>query len=312
MVRGDLPTVVGINRTQDASIAVARGGAHLASLQKERLTRRKHHWGRLGDVRDLYRSTLPELGERVDLVVDCYPSDTEVEHPDAYHDELAQSLRFRNGRRAVRVSYHLAHVYSAFPPSPFERAAVMIGDAQGSPVRDITEPFPGAAEAAPALLEVASFYRCDRGGSVACLGKQLWDGDWSRPAGLGCFYSLLTRGIFPDGEGNEGKVMGLAPFGRPDALGLPDLVVDEHRVLIPPPPPRARPRPSGACARAGAGRAARRRSSTPCRAWRPHGRGRRGQLGSRRGLAACEQVGAACRRRQAGDMSRRWWIVSRG
>ncbi len=41
----DAPTVVGINRTQDGSIAVTRGGATMFSLQKERLSRRKHHWG---------------------------------------------------------------------------------------------------------------------------------------------------------------------------------------------------------------------------------------------------------------------------
>jgi carbamoyltransferase len=228
------PTVVGINRTQDASIAVARGAARVASVQKERLTRRKHHWGRLGDVKDLYLPSLPELREPVDLVVECYSSDTEIENVGAYRDELEQSLRFRDGTRTVLVSHHLAHAYSAFHPSPFERAAVMVVDAQGSAVKDVTEPFPCAEDATPDLLEVASFYRCDRRqDDVECIAKQLWDGDWSRPVGLGCFYYLLTRLVFPAGEGNEGKLMGLAPFGRAGALGMPELVVDEHRVLIP-------------------------------------------------------------------------------
>ena len=35
------------------------------------------------------------------------------------------------------------------------------------------------------------------------------------------------------GEGNEGKVMGLAPHGDPDALGLPPLDVDGAQVTIP-------------------------------------------------------------------------------
>jgi carbamoyltransferase len=230
----DGPTVVGINRTQDASIAVAHGRSHVASLQKERLTRRKHHWGRIGDVRNLYLPSFPELREPVDLVVECYSSDTEFENVAAYHEELRESLRFRGALRVVRVSHHLAHVYSAFQPSPFDAAAVMVVDAQGSPVRDLTESFPGGAAARPELLEIASFYRCDRAGGSECLAKQLWDGDWDHPAGLGCFYYLLTRAMFPEGEGNEGKVMGLAPFGRPGALGLPGLVVEDgYRVLIP-------------------------------------------------------------------------------
>ena len=227
------PTVVGINRTQDASIAVASGRSYVASLQKERLTRRKHHWGRRGDVHDLYLPRFPDLREPVDLVVECYSSDTEVEHAGDYRDELGATLRFRDGVRVERLSHHLAHVYSAFPPSPFDAAAVMVIDAQGSRVHDMTEPFPGARRSAPDLLEVASFYDCRRDDGVECVGKQLWDGDWDRPAGLGCFYYLLTRMIFPTGEGNEGKVMGLAPFGRPGALALPELAVDECRVFIP-------------------------------------------------------------------------------
>ena len=46
----DVPIVVGVNRTQDGSIAVALGRSAVFSLQKERISRRKHHWGRLGDV----------------------------------------------------------------------------------------------------------------------------------------------------------------------------------------------------------------------------------------------------------------------
>nr|WP_275941502.1 carbamoyltransferase C-terminal domain-containing protein [Planosporangium mesophilum] len=149
----------------------------------------------------------------------------------AYREELVRTVPFRDGVRVATVSHHLAHLYSAFYPSGFERAAVMVVDAQGSRVKDITEPFP-SVDATPELLEVASFYTCERG-RVECVGKHLWHGRWAEPAGLGCFYYLLTRTIFPAGEGNEGKVMGLAPFGRPYALGLPDLEIDEYRVAIP-------------------------------------------------------------------------------
>src|SRR6266542_3139902 len=42
------PTVVGLNRTQDGSVSVLHGPSKAYSVQKERLTRRKHHWGRPG------------------------------------------------------------------------------------------------------------------------------------------------------------------------------------------------------------------------------------------------------------------------
>ncbi len=226
-------TVVGINRTQDGSIAVTRGGATMHSLQKERVTRRKHHWGRLGDVPERYVPRLPQLREPVDLVVECFSSDTEVERLDEYRAELRSALDLAPGAQTVLVSHHLVHLYSAFFPSPFDRAAAMVIDAQGSWSRDFTERY-AMPEGSGDLLEIASFYRCDRAsGRVELLAKQLWDGDWTRPAGLGCFYSLLTKMLWPTGEGNEGKVMGLAPFGDPDAIDLPDLDVRGHEVHIP-------------------------------------------------------------------------------
>jgi carbamoyltransferase len=229
----DFPIVVGINRTQDGSIAVAVGESGMYSLQKERVSRRKHHWGRLGDLPDRYLPAMPLLKEPVDLVVEGYASDTEIEHAPAYHEEVRKTLGLKDGASIVLVSHHLSHLYSAFYPSPFEEAAGLVIDVQGSHVRDFTEEVPLPPGTGGDLLEVASFYRCRRG-RLECLAKQLWDGDWARPAGLGCFSALLTKAIWPEGEGNEGKVAGLAPYGDPDALGLPDLDVRGHEVHIPP------------------------------------------------------------------------------
>ncbi len=228
----DAPTVVGINRTQDGSIAVTRGGAPMYSLQKERLSRRKHHWGRLGDLPRLYRGRMPWLDGRIDLVVEGWSSDSEVERIEDYHEELRSCLDLAPDARIVQVSHHLTHLYSAFYPSPYDVAAGLVVDAQGSRVRDLTETSPLPADTPPDLLEISSFYRCERG-QVVCFAKQLWNGDWESPAGLGCFYSLLTKMLWPEGEGNEGKVMGLAPFGDPDAMGLPPLRVEAHEVFIP-------------------------------------------------------------------------------
>jgi carbamoyltransferase len=228
----DSTTVVGINRTQDGSIAVAVGDTEVYSLQKERLSRRKHHWGRLGDLSRLYLPRIPALRRPVDLVVEGWSSDSEIDNIEAYHAELRECLDLTEGARIVSVSHHLSHLYSAFPPSPFSSAAALVIDAQGSRVRNFTEPVDLPGNTDPELLEVSSFYRCDESG-MSCLAKQLWDGDWARPVGLGCFYSLLTKMLWPDGEGNEGKVMGLAPFGDPDSHGLGDLEVNGHEVFIP-------------------------------------------------------------------------------
>ena len=227
------PTVVGINRTQDGSIAVTRGGATMYSLQKERISRRKHHWGRLGDLPRLYQGRMPWLDGPVDLVVEGWSSDAELDRIDEYHAELRDTLQLAPDARIVQISHHVTHLYSAFHPSPFDVAAGLVVDNQGSAVRHFTDTLPLPAGTDPDLLEVSSFYRCERGGRVECFAKQLWDGDWERPVGLGCFYALLTKMLWPEGEGNEGKVMGLAPFGDPTAMGMPALEVRGHEVFIP-------------------------------------------------------------------------------
>lgn len=227
----DAPIVLGINRTQDASVCLMQGSQLLYAIQKERLTREKHHWGKLGDVRDIYARRLPQPPRPVDVLVECYSGDAEIGNLADYERELEQALPLAPDCKRIRISHHLSHVYSVFHPSPFERAAVMIIDGQGSAVADLTEAWEGAAKVPGDWREVSSFYHADRE-RVACIGKQLWDRNERRMVGLGMFYFLLTQAMFP-GEGNEGKVMGLAPHGDPNALGLPLLQVDGPRVTIP-------------------------------------------------------------------------------
>jgi carbamoyltransferase len=225
------PTVLGINRTQDASICLMRGSRVVFSIQKERLTRHKHHWGKVDDIRTVYAPILGGLNEPIDAFVECYSSDTEIENLPAYEQELAETGILTPTSRRARISHHLAHLYSVFHPSPFDEAAVMIIDGQGSSASEFTEKCGGSEGVPGHWREVSSFYRADRE-RIECLGKQLWDRNEQRLVGLGMFYFLLTNAIFP-GQGNEGKVMGLAPHGDPHALGLPPLNVDRGKVTLP-------------------------------------------------------------------------------
>ena len=227
----DAPLILGVNRTQDASVCLMRGSHLEWAIQKERLTRQRHHWGRLGDVADIYTPRLPGLDRPIDVLVECYSSDAELDKLAAYERELAAALTLAPHCKRIHISHHLAHVYSVFHPSPFEQAAVMIIDGQGSPVASLTEHWRGAAWLPGNWCEVSSFYRADRE-RIICIDKQVWNRDDQRLVGLGMFYFLLTQAIFP-GYGNEGKVMGLAPHGDPHALGLPPLQVEGWQVSIP-------------------------------------------------------------------------------
>jgi carbamoyltransferase len=223
------PSILGINRTQDGTISIFEGGKHIMSIHKERLTKRKHHWGRLGDMK-LYKERIPAVDRPFDLVVECWSADTEREKKEQYHEELRTILNLKPNARIVEISHHLSHLYSCYPPSGFESCAVMIIDSVGSPVEHIKYDYPGK-EGKVNLFEVASYYYC-KGGEITCIKKQLHDRDAENPHGLGNFYYKLTECLFK-GEGNEGKVMGLAAYGNIDALDLPDLIVEEGEVLIP-------------------------------------------------------------------------------
>src|SRR5215831_16652571 len=91
-----------------------------------------------------------------------------------------------------RVEHHFAHLSSAFHVCPFDRAAVVSIDGFGD--------FSSAAWGAAAGCEISTF------------GRVYF------PHSLGIFYQALTQYLgFPQ-YGDEYKVMGLAPYGRPSSL----------------------------------------------------------------------------------------------
>src|SRR5690349_2985437 len=180
------PVILGVNRTQDASVCLMHGSSVAWCVQKERLSRRKHHWGALDDFRNWYVKRLPGLEQAIDVVVECFSSDREIEKLPAYDRELVDMLHLAPDCRRARISHHLSHVYSVFHPSPFDDAAVMIVDGQGSPAANFTEEWPGSNGTPAHWREVSSFYAANRD-RVECIGKQLWDTDDGRPAGLGMF-----------------------------------------------------------------------------------------------------------------------------
>lgn len=207
----DIHVVLGINRGKAASVCLMHGARVQWAIQKERLTRRRHDRGEPDDVDELYLPRLPGLERPIDVLVECGAGDDDSEEQAGPGVAPNFALNFARGARRARIPQHLARVYSAFHPSPFREAAVMIVDGHGSPP--------------------ASFYRADRE-RVSGIGQQAPQTDQGAPAGLGMFYHLLTQALFP-GEGNGGKVMDLAPYGDAQAAGLPPLEVEGMQVGIP-------------------------------------------------------------------------------
>jgi len=110
-------------------------------------------------------------------------------------DQLEAALGAPVRAQLHHVEHHQAHVASAFFVSPFEDAAILSVD--------------GFGDFASTMLAVG------RGSSVRVLERVLF------PHSLGILYAALTQWLGFPKYGDEGKVMGLAPYGTPrfvDAL----------------------------------------------------------------------------------------------
>jgi carbamoyltransferase len=113
--------------------------------------------------------------------------------------EAAFRARWRYRGRITHVGHHDAHAASAFYPSPFEQAAVLTLDRGG--------------DFLSTTLQVGSGPRLDRLAQVR------------NPDSLGEVYSALTWYLGFEPNADEGKTMGLAPYGRDKLVGeLAELV----------------------------------------------------------------------------------------
>jgi carbamoyltransferase len=107
-------------------------------------------------------------------------------------DELAAALGVPKSGLNARfhnVEHHLAHASSAFHVSPFERAAILTLD--------------GFGDFASTLLARGE------GNRIEVLERVLF------PHSLGILYASITQWLGFPKYGDEGKIMGLAPYGDP-------------------------------------------------------------------------------------------------
>jgi len=207
--------ILGLNAFHgDSSAAILRDGVLIAAAEEERFRRTKH-WAGFPSLAIQY--CLQEAGLRL----------SEVDHLAVNQDSRANFLRklsylarrrpdpkfvivkLRNRRMRAsipellaehfrgeefkgqfhKVEHHLAHLYSAFNVSPFEEANVASIDGFGD--------FSSTA------------WGIGRGENLSVDGRVYF------PHSLGAFYEAITQYLGFPNYGDEYKVMGLAPYGKP-------------------------------------------------------------------------------------------------
>ncbi len=178
----------------DYAAALTVDGRTVCAVEEERLARVKHciglPWkGTLG-LSARYCLDVGGLGfDDLDLLVT--------------NSALLGKEFFAPGRNYEIISHHLAHAASAFYPSGFEDAAILVVDAWGSLEN-------GGAETIT--------YAVGEGNRIRVLQKVLGElireeDELFATDSLGCYYSLATLvcGFAPL---EEGKTMGLAPYSN--------------------------------------------------------------------------------------------------
>ena len=210
--------ILGINAHHaDASACIVVDGKLVAAAEEERFRRIKHWAGfpsaairycldeagaTLGDVDHIAVNRDPNarLLQRMRFILAKRPSlgaikrrlanrakirDLRGEITEAFHaDSLKATLH--------NVEHHRAHLASAFFVAPFDEAAVLSIDGFGD--------------------FVSAMWGVARGSEIEVLGEIGF------PHSLGIFYTALTQYLGFPHYGDEYKVMGLAPYGRPSMM----------------------------------------------------------------------------------------------
>src|SRR5271154_3947575 len=219
--------ILGLNMFHaDASAAIVHDGEVVFAIAEERLNRRKHFGGFPALA---VKTCLDAVGARIsdiDHVAVGQDSDAnltkKVQYALANPSKILNFIRLRQRKESMRdvrsllaqalevdpaklkfqehhLEHHIAHIASSYYCSPWEKAAGFSYDGSGDFVSTMMA-------------------RCE-GHDIKILDRVFL------PHSLGSLYTMICDFIGYKKYGDEGKVMGLAPYGK-------DTYVDELRKIV--------------------------------------------------------------------------------
>jgi len=225
----DTHIALGINVSHDRAAVLVVDGKVICGIAEERLDGNKHSV--VQNIEGAYLSTLPQKAIRYCLrtygcslkdVDDIVAAGSVVYHPkkglrNLTGKEVAAQLPNYPEKKISIINHHLAHACSTFFSSPFNSAAILIVDGAGN----IANRSKKGIFSIPDVEHTTGFV--GREGTI----KELYKITAEKKAmnSLGALYNLVTLfNGFASFE--EGKTMGLAPYGGDRFLSLFEKAVD--------------------------------------------------------------------------------------
>ena len=209
--------VIGLNCSHDAAAVILVDGQVVVAIAEERLVREKHVGGfpRMAIAYCLQEAGVDDIAN-VDLVV-------LNQEPVTDFSPRINDLGYQ-GRIVVNPSHHLLHAYYAWIASGFARPAILILDGAGYSYGEHTRrdsPLLGSRPAYDDMEEAESMFIVTADNTIEVARRRwgLWDSRYPHMQfpSLGHMFSMAAEYIFGHWQ-HAGKVMGLAPYGDPNAL----------------------------------------------------------------------------------------------
>ncbi|MGL4487402.1 MAG: carbamoyltransferase family protein [Yersinia sp. (in: enterobacteria)] len=237
--------ILGTALSHDGSTCLMKDGQIIVSIEKERLSRIKHDGFNDNETIHYCLETAGIKYSDLSLIVE----------QNAYNPLFKEQLNYRKNRvlpplvPIVSLSHHLAHAYSAIGTSPFDEMGVVVIDGHGDSLdncHDITTnvlaPDNIHSNNRYRYWETCSYYvfQNNRLKSIfkdfsRWVNRKNRDdypvSTWEIENSIGEFYEGIALYIFGELD-CAGKLMGLAPYGRNNAIDWEPFFFDAGRVIL--------------------------------------------------------------------------------
>jgi len=234
--------ILGTGLSHNGSAVLLKDGKICVAIEKERITRKKHDGG---NDTDAIRYCLDAEGitpDDIALVVQC--ANFEVPERGRFHGPrvFAENVQ----PPLVSISHHLAHAWSAAGTCPFDTCAIMVIDGCGSPFEHCTD-LEGGKVVPRELRSVRTEMWCEKDSFYHFDGQNMIPllKDFSPMAtgsngtlrlqttqhSIGGFYAAVSHYVFGNLD-DVGKLMGLAPYGKPGALAEKAFRMENGRLFV--------------------------------------------------------------------------------